>query len=253
VADFRPKNFYDISDGPTLLKVNETGEIQFGTISDKTVASYSAASYARGFSLSFQTLTNDDMGALADLSAKMTRGARSWYESFLVSTILSNPKLSDNLGVFDPAHKNVAATGAAPSDTSIAEGKLGMRLQTDLSANPLNLMPRYILIPGALENVVDQLLANLYPQQPGEAQVAIRTLTPIVDSRLDQAGATKPWYLFSDPSVAAVFEVSELEGYAGPQVESQLYFHNLGTEFRVVWHVGAGAVDSRGAWKNPGQ
>jgi hypothetical protein len=104
VADFRPKNFYDIADGPVLQKVNEAGEIQFGSIADKTVASYAAASYARGFSISFQALTNDDMGALQDLSAKMTRGARSWYEGFLVSTILANPKLADGLGVFDPGH-----------------------------------------------------------------------------------------------------------------------------------------------------
>ena len=253
VADFRPKNFYDISDGPTLQRVNEAGEIPFGSISDKTVASYSAASYARGFSVSFQTLTNDDMGALQDLSAKMTRGARSWYEGFLVNTIISNPKLADNLPVFDPGHKNVAATGAPPSDTSIAEGKLGMRLQTDLAGAPLNLMPRYILIPAALENTVDQLLASLYPAQPTEAQVAIRTLTPIVDSRLDQAGATKAWYLFASPDVAATFEVSDLEGFPGPQVQSELGFHSLGVEVRVVWHVGAGPVDSRGAWKNAGQ
>jgi hypothetical protein len=52
--------------------------------------------------------------------------------------------------------------------------------------------------------------------------------------------------------VAAVFEVSDLEGYPGPTVESQPFFHTLGTEFRVVWHVGAGAVDSRGGWKNAG-
>jgi hypothetical protein len=127
-----------------------------------------------------------------------------------------------------------------------------MRVQTDLAGAPLNLMPRYILIPAALENTVDQLLASLYPQQPTEAQVAIRTLTPIVDSRLDQAGATKSWFLFADPATAAVFEVSDLEGYAGPQVQSELGFHTLGTEFRVVWHVGAGAIDSRGAWQNPG-
>ncbi len=41
-----------------------------------------------------------------------------------------------------------------------------MRLQTDLSGNPLNLMPRYIFLPAALETTVDQLLATLYPMQP---------------------------------------------------------------------------------------
>jgi hypothetical protein len=49
-----------------------------------------------------------------------------------------------------------------------------------------------------------------------------------------------------------VFEFAELSGYAGPQVETRQGFETVGTEVRVVWHVGAGAVDSRGAWKNPG-
>ena len=48
------------------------------------------------------------------------------------------------------------------------------------------------------------------------------------------------------------FEVSELSGYEGPRVESRTGFNILGMEWRVVWHIGAGAVDSRGAWKNPG-
>ena len=252
VADFRSKHFMDISDGPLLEKVNESGEIHFGTISDKTLASYKADSYAKGFTISFQALTNDDMGALQDISAKMTRGARGWFEAFLVGIIVSNPLLADGQAVFSAAHANLSATPATPADASIAEGKLGMRLQTDLSGNPLNLTPTYLFIPAALENTVDQLLAHLYPAQPDAANVAARTLTPVVDSRLDQAGQNKSWYLFADPSTAAVFEYSDLEGYAGPQVQAAELFTNLGTSYRVVWHVGAGAVDSRGGWKNAG-
>ena len=252
VADFRAKHFMDISDGPLLEKVNESGEIHFGTISDKTLASYKADSYAKGFTISFQALTNDDMGALQDISAKMTRGARGWFEAFLVGIIVSNPLLADGQPVFSAAHANLSATPATPADASIAEGKVGMRLQQDLSGNPLNLTPTYIFVPAALENTVDQLLAHLYPAQPDAANVAARTLTPVVDSRLDQAGQTKSWYLFADPSTAAVFEYSDLEGYAGPQVQAAELFTSLGTSYRCVWHVGAGAVDSRGGWKNAG-
>ena len=57
--------------------------------------------------------------------------------------------------------------------------------------------------------------------------------------------------------VATVLELgagmdSELSGYEGPQVEVRQGFDTLGLEVRVVWHVGAGAIDSRGAWKNAG-
>ena len=64
VADFRAKHFMEISDGPALEKVNESGEIHFGTISESKIASYKADSYANGFAISFQTLINDDKGLL---------------------------------------------------------------------------------------------------------------------------------------------------------------------------------------------
>ncbi|MCX6626019.1 MAG: hypothetical protein NTW28_00115, partial [Candidatus Solibacter sp.] len=190
--------------------------------------------------------------ALGDLSGKMARGARQWFAGFLVDAILANPTLADTKAVFHADHHNLASSGAAPSDVTIGAGKLAMRLQTDASGNPIDAPPRYILIPAALEMTVDKLLATIYPAQPEDAITALRNLTPIVEPRLDAAGEDGAWWLFADPSVAPVFEYSELDGYTGPQVEVKPGWDVLGTEVRVVWHVGAGAIDSRGAWRNPG-
>jgi hypothetical protein len=252
VADFRARHIMEISDGPTLAKVNETGEVTFGTITDKELASYRIDSYARGFGISFKALVNDDTAALADISAKMTRGARSWFASFLAGVIMSNPHLADGKDVFHTDHNNLAGSGAAPSDTTIAAAKLAMRLQTDASGNPIDAPARYIVIPAALEIAVDKLLAQLYPQASTAVENAARGLTPVVVPQFDQAGEDGPWYLFADPAVAPVFEFSELTGYEGPRVETRQGFDTLGMEVRVVWHVGAGAVDSRGAYRNPG-
>jgi hypothetical protein len=253
VADFRARHIMEISDGPALAKVNESGEVTFGTMTDKELASYKIDSYARAFSISFQALVNDDMAALSDISAKMTRGARQWFSSFLVDTIIANPALADGDPVFDAAHNNLAGSGAPPDETTIGAGKLAMRLQRDASGNPVDAPPRFIVIPAALENSVDKLLATLYPQQPSQAIVAARTLTPVVDARFDHAGEDAAWYLFADPAVAPVFEYAELSGFEGPMVESRQGFNTLGTEVRVVWHLGAGAIDHRGAFKNPGE
>jgi hypothetical protein len=195
---------------------------------------------------------NDDLSVLSDLNSMMVRGARSWFTSFLIDTILANPKLADGKAVFHADHNNLAASAAAPSDTTIAAGKTALRLQTDASGNPINAPARFLLAPAALEVTVDQLLATLYPQVPAEAATAARGLTPLIEPRLDAKGQTAAWYLFADPSVAPVFEYSELSGYEGPRVESQPGFRTLGVEVRVVWHLGAGAIDSRGGWKNPG-
>ena len=252
VDDFRKRHVYEISDGSGLSKVNENGEITWGSITDKELANYAIASYAKGFTISFKTLVNDDMGALADLSMKMTRGARTWFAGFLVDTIIANPKLADNKAVFHADHGNLAGTGNKPGETQIAEAKLAMRLQTDLSGNPIDAKPVYILIPAALEVDIDKMMAQLYPQQSADAEVSARNLTAIVDPRFDAKSQAAAWYLFADPAVAPVFEYAELSGYEGPRVETREGFSTLGTEMRVVWHVGAGAIDHRGAYKNPG-
>jgi hypothetical protein len=226
--------------------------VKFGIVTDKELASYKIESYAKGFAIAFQALVNDDMNALSDISTKMSRGARQWFASFLVDTIIANPKLADGKAVFHLDHGNLAAGHSEPDDESIADGKMAIRLQTDLSGNPLNIAPRYIVAAVANENNIDRLLAALYPAMPETAAVAARTLTPIVDARFDLAGETIPWYLFADPAAAPVFEYSELQGYEGPRVEVRQGFQTLGTEARVVWHVGAGAIDHRGAYKYPG-
>jgi phage head maturation protease len=252
MADFRARHVLEVSDGPALELVNEAGEVTFGTIEGKALASYKLGSYAKGFAITFQTLVNDDVGALNDIAAKITRGARAWFAGFLADTIIANPKLADNKAVFHADHGNLASTGAAPSDTTIGAAKLAIRKQVDASGNPIGAQPRYLLIPAALEGAVDKLLAQLYPTSSTQAEVSARGLVPVVEPRFDLKNQATAWYLFCDPSDAPVFEYAELQGYEGPRVESRPGWNTLGTEFRVVWHLGAGAIDHRGAYKNPG-
>jgi hypothetical protein len=87
---------------------------------------------------------------------------------------------------------------------------------------------------------------------PAEAVTAARGLTVLVDPRLDKSAEPFAWSLFADPAVTPVFEASELSGYEGPRVESRTGFDVMGMEWRVFWFLGADAVDSRVAWKNPG-
>jgi len=251
VSDFRPRHDMEITDGPGLEKVSESGEITFSKITDKDLSSYKVDSYARAFAISYQSLVNDDLAALSALSAKMTRGARSWFVGFLANTIIANPTLTDTKAVFHADHYNLASSGAAPSDTTIAAAKLAMRIQTDASGNPIDAPAKFIVIPASLETTVDKLLATIYPTSSSAAETSARGLTPVVVPQFDQASHAA-WYLFADPSIAPVFEYAELSGYEGPRVETRQGFNTLGTEIRVVWHVGAGAVDSRGGYKNAG-
>ena len=251
MSDFRARHIMEISDGPAHLKMAETAQLTYGSISDKELSNYVIDSYARGFSISFKALVSDDIGALSDISAKMVRGARGWFAGFLATAIINNPNLADNKACFHADHGNLAAAGAAPSDTTLGAAKLAMRLQTDASGNPIDAQPRFLVIRATIEEAVNKLLATLYPTSSATAETAASGLVPVVCPHFDIASHAA-WYLFAEPSVAPVFEYAELSGYEGPMVEARQGFDTLGTEVRVVWHLGAGAIDSRGAYMNPG-
>lgn len=251
-ADYRPKHTFEITDGPALLRVTESGEIKSGTVSSKELSSYKVEPWARILGLTEQVIINDDANAFGDVAGMLTRGARTWYESMLVSVIISNPLLADGLPVFHASRGNLAATGSVPDDASLAEARTAMRMQKDASGVPLNATPQYLLIPAQYEQIVDQLLALLYPATPAEASVAARNLTVLVDPRIDTSAEPNSWFVFANPQFAPVFEVSELAGLQGPRVDSRFGFNTLGAEWRLVWRLGASAIDSRGGYKNPG-
>jgi hypothetical protein len=73
----------------------------------------------------------------------------------------------------------------------------------------------------------------------------------IVEPRLD-AHSTTRWFVFGDPALVPVLEYSYLADATGPQVETRPGWEVLGLEIRATLDFGAGALDFRGAYQNPG-
>lgn len=117
----------------------------------------------------------------------------------------------------------------------------------------INVVPRYLLVPAALETTAEKYLATLYPAQAAQVNPfgGNNRLELVVDPRLDAKSATR-WYVFADPAQLPSLEFAFLSGYEGLQVESRNGFDVLGVEIRAVMHFGAGGVDHRGAYQNPG-
>jgi len=253
-TDFRAKSKLKTSDAGLLEKVTETGEIT-STTRAETAESYKIDSYGRIFALSFQSIVNDDLGAFSDWATQAGRMAALTENKVLLDLLLANsgagPKMGeDNKNLFHADHDNLASAGTALDESSLANAILSFRRQTALGgAARLAIPPRYLLVGPELEIPAQKLVATISAAKTDDAVPdAIKSLVPIVESNLDG----KSWRLFADPAQQAIFEWSYLAGHEGPQIDTREGFERLGTEFRAVLHFGAGAIDFRGAYLNPG-
>lgn len=249
--DFRAKSVIQLSEAPTLEKVNENGEFKYGGMGDHA-ESYKIDTVGKIISLSRQALVNDNIGAFADLAMRFGRTAAEWESGFLVDLFTSNPVMSDAVALFHATHANLAGTAAVLSVDSLGIARKAMRLQKGLDGKtPIDASPKFLIVPAALETIAEQLLAALTPAKSTDVNPFSGRLELVVDPRLDAKSATA-WYLAADPGVIEGLEYSYLSGQEGPMIETRVGFEVDGMEMKCRLDFGAGLLDFRGLFKNAG-
>lgn len=248
VRDFRPITDAKLTSFPDLRRVNESGDITFGTL-DESGERLAIATYARGITVSFQVLINDDLNAI-DRSLRDVAFATAQLKARLIIAALG-ATLTDGQPLFHATHANLAGTGAAPDENTLSAGRVALARQTPPgSTEPLGLAPAILLVPSELQTAAEKLTAAVNPASSDDVSVFAGKLRVAVEPRLSTAAE---WYLFADPAVYPVIRFLTLEGFEMPKLEAEDEFTRLGSSYRVHWHVGAGPVDHRGAWRNSGQ
>lgn len=248
-TDFRTISGLQLSGFGTLPQYNEGGEIKHGSFQERK-ETYALKTFAKMFALSREAIVNDDLGAFAQATAIMGRAAAETEAQLFAQLINNNPVMGDGKALFHAGHGNLAAAGADVSVATLDAGRLAMRSQLDYDGvTPLAAAPVYILASPKRETAIEQLLvATINPVQAIETNPFHGKLTPLIEPRINPDA----WYLFADPSLVPVIEHAYLHGKSGPTVEMQPGWNTLGQEFRIHMDFGAGVVDPRGAFKNPG-
>jgi hypothetical protein len=113
----------------------------------------------------------------------------------------------------------------------------------------LGLSPSILLVPGELQTDAEKLMTAIFATSVSDVNIFTGKLQIAVEPRLPNA---TQWFLFCAPGTYPMIRFLTLAGYEGPRFETAQEFSRLGTSFRVHWHIGAGPIDWRGAWKNPG-
>ncbi|PTV93497.1 Mu-like prophage major head subunit gpT [Rhodobacter aestuarii] len=251
--DFRRKTKLQISEAPTLEKVNEAGEFKHGALHDAK-ESYAIGTFGKIISVTRQLLVNDDVGAFTDMSAKWGEAAADFEAQQLVDLLEAGsgagPVMDDGKTLFHTDHGNIAAAAAKINVTSLGEARLMMRKQKSIAGRPINVRPRYLVVPPELEVDAEQVLALIQPTTIEDVNPFGGKLELLVETRL--SSATR-WYLVSDPAITEGLEYSYLQGEEGPQIETKQGFEVDGMAFKVRLDFGAAFLEHRGWFRNIGQ
>jgi len=250
LPDFKTSNRMQLGDAPALLKVKEHGEFTRGTMVESKEA-LQLETYGRVFAITRQALVNDDTDAFSRVPTAFGRSARTLESDLVWAEITSNPVMGDGVALFHATHGNLDAVASVISVASLGKGRAAMRIQKGLDGTTvLNLVPKFLATPAALETTAATFLVQITPALPGSVNPFAGLLAPLVEPRLD-ANSLTAWYLFAGAGTD-IIEYAYLEGEEGPAVDSRIGFDIDGLEIKCRLDFDAKVIDWRGVWKNPG-
>jgi hypothetical protein len=239
-----------LSEARPLADLTEGAELAFSPLTE-SAATYRMRTYAGVFTLSRRALINDDANAFAAVARRMGEAAAE--ATLFVTMLVENAGDGATIGgsaMFTTTRGTRPATGAVIGDTSLAEARAALRSMRGPNGQPVNVTPRYLLVPPALEARAEPwVTTNILPGSAANVNPFAGQLTLLVEPRLPSATR---WYIFAGADTVANFELARLAGMAAPRVESRPGWGSDAVEWRVVHDLGVGAVDWRGAFMNPG-
>ena len=264
VADFKAINRIRFSESPDLENVPESHDYPEGPMSDAK-ESYQIEKYGKMFSVSWETVVNDDLDAISRVPQMHGVAARRLQNKKVYEVLTANEAMADGVALFHTSsHGNLASSGAAPSVSTLNTAFTAMMTQTGLNSDVIiNVRPRYIIVPAALSGTVLELLQSTSPPgvggdvtgTSGTANIygpnGQRPLTAIVEPQLD-GNSTTAWYLAADSSQIDTVELSFLQGEEAPVLENEWDFSKDVYRYKIRQTFGVKAIDHRGLYKDPG-
>ncbi|EHU8332985.1 Clp protease ClpP [Escherichia coli] len=251
LSNFREARRVGLNGFSTLSKVPEGAEYKYITTRDRGEP-IALATYGNIFSITRQAIINDDLDQLSTVPMAMGRAASRTVGNLVNLVLTGNVKLSDGIALFDKKHSNLIEAGLTTPGLSAARHL--MRTQKDKNGEVLNIAPKFLLVPAALEDRALQMINSTAPfgadKNSGIFNPYHKLLDIIVDPRLDDI-SEKQWYMLSAQGTDTI-EVAYLDGNDEPYLEQQEGFIVDGVAWKVRIDAGVAALDYRGMVKSGG-
>lgn len=248
--DFRPHDVIRPDEFPELQKVNEGGEIKFGTLGD-TGEKVTLGAYATGVTISRQALVNDDLGAIEQVINNAAAIVPEFEETLFWSVFLGNPALSDGTAMFHADHGNLAGSGTAITVAALSAGRQALRSMKAADGKRAIMLnaPSILLVGPAKETEAEQIVRTITAAKAADVNPFSGRLQIVVT----EAITGNEWYLLVDPSRRTHnFKYGYLRDRAAPRVRTEEPFGRQGMSMTLEHDFGAGGVNYRGGYKNPG-
>ncbi len=247
--DFKTISRVQLGEAPALVEVNESGEFERGTIGEAR-EQYALRTYGKILSFTRQAMINDDLSALDRLPLLFGRSAAELMSDTVWALITGNVVMGDGVALFDAAHSNIGTGVLAVA--GLNTGRATMRTQTGINGQRINVSPKVLVVPAALETLAQQLTTSVTPQQSSNVNPFQGVFQQVVaEPRLD-ADSLLQWYLFTDPGALDVIEYAFLSGAEGPVLETREGFDVDGMELKARLDFGAAVLEFRGAYRSSG-
>ena len=255
VTDFRAWNRIVPGLIGNLDGVNEAGEYKNKVIPDGQKNAVQATRKGNIIQITPEVLVNDDLGYVQDMANGLGAAGGRAIERAFYTLLEANPTLSDGVALFHADHGNLASSGAAPTVDLLDSAASAMAQQTAPGddAEYLDIRPSVAVVNTALRgNMMVLVEAQYDPDTANKLQKPNKVRGIVQDIVATPRIAAAPWYLFADPMVAPVIEVVFLNGQREPRLTMEENFRTSGLAWKVELPFGVGAIDYRGAYKNPG-
>lgn len=260
VDDFKNINRISLGESPNLEVVPEGKEYPEGKVVDQK-KSYKIDKYGKEFTITWETVINDDLDALSRIPAMHGAAARRTQEKAVYDVFLSNPTMPDGFALFSASHPsgtNLSGAAAAPSKTTLDKAFEIMGKQKLLSSDVFGgFTPSILLVPlayagtalelvnstASVESEKNEGVANLY------GRGGARQLRVVSSPYLDANSGTN-WYAIADNSLIDTVEITFLSGEESPVLESDWNMRNDSYIYKVRQSFAAAVIEHRGIFAN---
>lgn len=183
------------------------GTAKHASLSDSR-ETYKISRYSKQFVVDEMDRIDDRLGAIMRMPMEMGEAAAETIPDLVYSTLLENPNMADTGAVFN--NTAVSTAGGHANLTTAVLGAVGLKAailamgKYREGGRVLNIKPRYLIIPSALQWTAKELLTSTAQAYTAAAQAATpslyypinviagENLTLVIDDRIGAAGCWDP-------------------------------------------------------------